>query len=98
VFNTHKSKSNFPEDEMNIVLWIIFGALAGWIASMIMGANAQMGALANIVVGIVGALIGGFIMNAFGAQGVTGFNLTSLIVSVLGAVVLLFLVGLVRRS
>jgi uncharacterized membrane protein YeaQ/YmgE (transglycosylase-associated protein family) len=98
VFKTHKSKSNFPEDEMNIVLWIIFGALAGWIASMIMGANAQMGALANIVVGIVGALIGGFIMNAFGAQGVTGFNLTSLIVSILGAVVLLFLVGLVRRS
>ena len=83
---------------MTLVLWIIFGALAGWIASMIMGANAQMGALANIVVGIVGALIGGFIMNAFGAQGVTGFNLTSLIVSVLGAVVLLFLVGLVRRS
>ena len=83
---------------MNIILWIIFGTLAGWIASMIMGANAQMGALANIVVGIVGALIGGFVMNAFGAQGVTGFNLTSLIVSVLGAVVLLFLVGLVRRT
>ena len=82
---------------MNIILWIIFGALAGWIASMIMGANAHMGALANIVVGIVGALIGGFIMNAFGAQGVTGFNITSLIVAVLGAVVLLFLAGLVRR-
>ena len=82
---------------MNWLVWIIFGALAGWIASMIMGMNRQMGALANIVVGIVGALIGGFIMNAFGAQGVTGFNITSLIVSVLGAVVLLFLVGLVRR-
>ena len=82
---------------MNFVVWIIFGALAGWIASMIMGANARMGALANIVVGIVGALIGGFIMNAFGAQGVTGFNITSLIVAVLGAVVLLFLAGLVRR-
>ena len=86
------------EVEMNIILWIIFGALAGWIASMIMGANARMGALANIVVGIVGALLGGFIMNAFGAQGVTGFNLTSLIVAILGAVVLLFLVGLVRRA
>ncbi len=58
-----------------------------------------MGALANIVVGIVGALIGGFLMNnVFGAPGVTGFNLTSLIVAILGAVVLLFLVGLVRRS
>jgi uncharacterized membrane protein YeaQ/YmgE (transglycosylase-associated protein family) len=84
---------------MNFILWIIFGAIAGWIASMIMGRNAQMGALANIVVGIVGALIGGFLMsNVFGAPGVTGFNLTSLIVAILGAVVLLFLVGLVRRS
>ena len=83
---------------MNIIAWIIFGALAGWIASMIMGANARMGALANIVVGIVGAIIGGFLMtNVFGAQGVTGFNLMSLLVAIGGAVVLLFLVGLVRR-
>jgi uncharacterized membrane protein YeaQ/YmgE (transglycosylase-associated protein family) len=82
----------------NWIVWIIFGALAGWIASMIMGRNAQMGALANIVVGIVGAIIGGWIMSAFGGQGVTGFNLTSLIVAILGAVVLLFLVGLVRRT
>lgn len=84
---------------MNFIVWIIFGALAGWIASMIMGKNAQMGALANIVVGIVGALIGGFLMtNVFGAQGVTGFNITSLLVAIGGAVILLFLVGLVRRS
>jgi len=84
---------------MNWLVWIIFGALAGWIASMIMGKNAQMGALANIVVGIVGAVIGGFLMtNVFGAQGVTGFNITSLLVAIGGAVVLLFLAGLVRRS
>jgi len=88
----------FTEAEMGIILWIIFGAIAGWIASIIMGRNAQMGALANIVVGIVGALIGGFIMNAFGGPGVSGFNLPSLIVAILGAIVLLFLVGLVRRS
>ena len=84
---------------MNWLVWIIFGALAGWIASMVMGKNAQMGALANIVVGIVGAIIGGFLMtNVFGAQGVTGFNITSLLVAIGGAVVLLFLAGLVRRS
>jgi uncharacterized membrane protein YeaQ/YmgE (transglycosylase-associated protein family) len=83
---------------MNFILWIIFGAVAGWIAAIISGRNAQMGALANIVVGIFGAIIGGFIMNAFGAAGVTGFNLTSLIVAILGALVLLFVVGLVRRS
>lgn len=82
---------------MNFIVWIIFGALAGWIASIIMGKNARMGCFANIFVGIVGAIIGGFIMNFFGARGVTGFNLPSLIVAVLGAVVLLFVVGLIRR-
>ena len=83
---------------MNILLWIVFGALAGWIASMLMGTDAQMGALANIIVGIVGAVIGGLIMNSFGAQGVTGFNLPSMIVAVIGAVALIFLVRLVRRA
>ena len=84
---------------MNWLVWIIFGALAGWIASMIMGKNAQMGALANIVVGIVGAIIGGFLAtNVFGVQGVTGFNLPSILVAIVGAVILLFLVGMVRRS
>lgn len=82
---------------MNILLWIIFGAIAGWLASLLMGTDARMGALANIIVGIVGAVIGGLIMNAFGAPGVTGFNLGSMIVAVLGAVVLIFLVGAVRR-
>ncbi len=83
---------------MNILLWIVFGALVGWIASIIMGRNAQMGALANIIVGVLGALIGGFIFQAFGAAGVTGFNLYSLIVALLGAIVLLFIVGAVRRA
>ncbi len=82
---------------MNIILWIIFGALAGWIASIIMGKNKQMGAIANIVVGIVGAFIGGWLFNLFGARGVTGFNLPSLIVAIVGAVVLLFVSGLLRR-
>jgi len=82
---------------MNIILWIIFGALAGWIASIVMGKNKKMGAIANIVVGIVGAFIGGWIMSFFGAQGVTGFNLPSLLVAIVGAVALLFVVGLFRR-
>lgn len=83
---------------MNWLVWIIFGALAGWIASIITGKNKKMGALANIVVGIIGAYIGGWVMQFFGAQGVTGFNLPSLLVAIVGAVVLLLLVGLfVRR-
>jgi len=82
---------------MNFLVWIIFGAIAGWIASIVMGKNRQMGAIANIVVGIIGAFLGGYIMQFFGAQGVTGFNLPSLLVAIVGAVVLLFIVGLVRR-
>jgi len=82
----------------DILIWVLLGALAGWIASIIMGRNAQMGALANIVVGIVGAVIGGFLMNAVGAAGVTGFNLYSILVAIGGAVVLLFIVGLMRRA
>ncbi len=75
---------------MNILVWIIFGALAGWIASIIMKRNKQMGAIANIVVGILGAFIGGYIMDFFGADGVTGFNIPSLLVAILGAVLLLW--------
>ncbi len=81
---------------MNIIVWIIFGALAGWIASMIMNKNKQMGAIANIVVGVIGAFIGGYIMDFFGAQGITGFNLQSLIVAIVGAVLLLYVIGLLR--
>ena len=83
---------------MNIFIWIIFGAIAGWIASIIMRRNKKMGAIANIVVGIVGAFIGGYIMDYFGTEGVTGFNLNSLLVAIGGAVVLLFIVGLFRRG
>jgi len=82
----------------NIIVWIIIGGLAGWIASMIMGRDNQMGALANIVVGIIGAFIGGFLMNLLGAQGTTGFNVWSLLVAILGAVVLLAIVGAIQRA
>jgi uncharacterized membrane protein YeaQ/YmgE (transglycosylase-associated protein family) len=83
---------------LNILLWIILGALAGWIASIIMGTNAQMGALANIVVGIIGAFIGGFVMNALGTEGTTGFNIWSLLVAVLGAIILIFIARLLQRA
>jgi uncharacterized membrane protein YeaQ/YmgE (transglycosylase-associated protein family) len=82
---------------MNILAWIIFGALAGWIASVIMKKNKKMGAIANIVVGIAGAFIGGYIMEFFGAEGVTGFNFYSLFVAILGAAVLLWILGLFGR-
>jgi uncharacterized membrane protein YeaQ/YmgE (transglycosylase-associated protein family) len=82
---------------MGIILWIIFGALVGWIASKIMNTDAQQGAGMNIVVGIVGAIIGGVIMNLLGFGGVSGFNLYSFIVALLGAIVLVAIVKAFRR-
>lgn len=81
---------------MDFLVYLIFGGIAGWIASMIMGTDAQQGMFMNIIVGIVGAFIGGMLMNAFGQPGVTGFNIYSMIVSVLGAVVLLWLYRMLR--
>ncbi len=76
---------------MDLLLYVVFGGIVGWIASMMMGTDAQQGILGNIIVGIVGAFLGGFIMNAFGQTGVSGFNLYSFIVALLGSVVLLWL-------
>lgn len=81
---------------LDIVLWILFGALAGWIASKIMHTDAEQGAVGNIVVGIIGAFIGGFIVRMLTGNEVSGFNLTSLIVAIIGAVVLLAIVKAVR--
>lgn len=80
---------------MGIILWIIFGALAGWIASSIMGS--KEGLLMDIVIGIVGAVIGGWIMSALGYGGVSGFNLYSFIVAIVGAVVLIAIVRAIKR-
>lgn len=83
---------------MGIIAFIIIGGIAGWIASMIMKTNAQQGIVLNIVVGCVGALLGGLVFNVLGAEGFTGFNLWSLLVALAGAVVLLALVKAVRRA
>lgn len=81
---------------MGIIVWVIFGGLAGWIGSMIMNTDGQQGIILNIIVGIIGALLGGFIMSLLDMGGVSGFNLYSFAVAVLGAVVLLYIVKLIR--
>ena len=81
---------------MGFIGWIVLGGLAGWVASMIMGNNAQQGLLGNIVVGIIGALIGGFLVGALGGEGITGFNLWSFLVALLGAVIALWLMRMMR--
>ena len=83
---------------MGLLGWIVLGGLAGWIASMITRNNARMGLLANIIVGIVGAFVGGFLVNILGGRGVTGFNLWSLLVAVGGAVVLLWIINLLGNK
>ncbi len=74
---------------MNIIAWIIFGALAGWIASKVMNTDAEQGAVANIIVGIIGAFVGGILMQVLGQSGVDGFNVRSFLVAIIGAVLLL---------
>lgn len=82
---------------MGILLWIVFGGLVGWIASMIMNTNAQQGIILNIIVGIIGAVIGGWVMTYFGKTDVTGFDLYSFVVALIGACILIALVKMVKN-
>ena len=81
---------------MSIVAWIVFGLVAGFIASKIVNRSGE-GALLDIVLGIVGAVVGGFLFHLVGAAGVTGFNIWSLLVAILGAVVVLAVYHAVAR-
>lgn len=80
-----------------IITWVVVGGLAGWIASKIMNTDKSMGVFANIVVGIIGAFIGGFVFSLFGGAGFTGFNIYSFLVALVGAVILLAIVKAIRR-
>ena len=75
---------------MSIIGWIVLGLIAGFIASKIVN-KAGEGVVLDIILGIVGAIVGGFLFNQFGAAGVTGFNLYSMVVAVIGAIVVLFI-------
>ena len=83
---------------MGIIAWLILGAFSGWIASIIMGKNASMGAIANIVTGIIGAFSGGVVFNFFGAQKVTGLNIHSALVSIVGACILLWILSAISKK
>lgn len=83
---------------MGILSWIIIGGIAGWLASIITGNNQKMGLGSNILVGIAGGVIGGFVMNILGGIGITGFNIWSLIVSLIGSILLLVIINAVVRS
>ncbi len=83
---------------MGILLWIIFGGIVGWIASLIMNTDSQQGVIMNVVVGVIGAMIGGWIMSNLGETAITGFNLYSFLVALLGSVILIAIIGALRRN
>ncbi|MAS10258.1 GlsB/YeaQ/YmgE family stress response membrane protein [Endozoicomonas sp. G2_2] len=81
---------------MGILVWIIFGLIAGAIAKLIMPGKDPGGIIVTIVIGILGAVVGGFIATALGFGGVSGFNLGSLVIAILGAILLLWLYRVVK--
>lgn len=85
---------------MGIIIWLIVGGIVGWLASMIMKTDAQQGILMNVIVGIVGAFIGGLLIGPLlGAGSINdGFSVMSFVVSLLGAIILLAIVNLFRRG
>jgi uncharacterized membrane protein YeaQ/YmgE (transglycosylase-associated protein family) len=83
---------------MSVIAWIVLGLIAGFIASKIVN-KAGEGALLDIVLGVIGAVVGGWLFNMFGMPGVTGFNIYSMLVAVLGAIVVLVVYhALFRRT
>jgi uncharacterized membrane protein YeaQ/YmgE (transglycosylase-associated protein family) len=86
------------EATFNILSWVIFGALAGWVASMLTGRNDQQGCLTNIIVGVIGAFLGGFLWSLIRGQDVLlGWNLGSFVIAVAGAVLLLAILRAIGR-
>ena len=73
----------------------MLGGIAGWLASIITKRNDQMGCITNIIAGIIGAAVGGWVFSLFGGQGVTGFDLPSLLVAFVGAIIVLAVVNLI---
>jgi len=86
---------------MNFIIWLVVGGLVGWVASMLMRTDAQQGVFLNVIVGIVGALLGGWLISPLVGVGTINqdnFSIGALVVSLIGAVILLAIVNLLRRG
>ena len=87
---------------MNFIIWLIIGGIIGWLASIVMRTDGQQGIILNVIVGIVGAFLGGFLGSALGITGAnindSGLSVTSFVVSLVGAIILLGIVNLIRRG
>ena len=84
-------------EQMSLLGWIVIGGLAGWVASKFMNTDKDQGVFTNIIGGVIGAFIGGFVMNLLGGQGITGFSIWSFVVALLGSVILLWILKTVRK-
>ncbi|HEX6258180.1 MAG TPA: GlsB/YeaQ/YmgE family stress response membrane protein [Candidatus Saccharimonadales bacterium] len=82
---------------MNFFLWILLGGIAGWLATLFTKTDEGNGIVNNIIIGVVGAFIGGGLFSFFGGNDITGFNLYSLFVATIGAVILLTIIKMVRK-
>ena len=82
---------------INLILWLVVGGVIGWVASLVMRTDEQQGLILNVIVGIVGALIAGFLFG-YNTINQNAFDVTALLISLIGAVVLLALVNLIRRG
>jgi len=86
---------------MNIIIWLIVGGIIGWLASLIMKTDAQQGLILNVVVGVVGSMIGGWVIAPLLGSGTVNqndFSVRGLVASLIGAIILLAIVNLVRRG
>ena len=83
---------------MSIILWIVVGGIIGWVASLLTGTDAQMGLLANIIVGVVGAFLGGLLAQAFGFGPVDVLTFGGFVFALLGALILIGIVRAVRHA
>ena len=86
---------------MNLIIWLVVGGLIGWVASLIMKTDGQQGMILNVVVGVIGALLGGWLLSPLVGAGTVNqgdFSVMGLLVSLGGAIILLFIVSLVRRG
>lgn len=82
---------------MNIVAWIVFGGVAGWLAGQIMKGGG-FGLIGNVIVGIIGSFVGGWVFSTLLGFGQAGFNFTGLVVAVIGAIILLAIVGFIKKA
>lgn len=82
---------------INILAWIIVGGVAGWLASLVMNRDGGYGIVGNVVIGIIGSFIGGYVLRFFGQSDPNAFSILGILTAALGAVILLVILGLIRK-